>query len=171
MEAYRDGDFEAFAELFRRYRGPLLSLHLRFAHDLEDARELVQQTFLHVHRARHLFRAGAPLRPWLYTIARNLGRQHVRRVAVGRRSLALLALVANETVTSTSTGRSRAPSVRAAIARLPPGQREVIELHWFDGLPFAAIAERLGASPVAVRIRAHRGYCRLRRLLARRIAR
>ena len=171
MDAYGRGDPGAFAELFRRYRGPLLALHRYYAHDLEDARELLQQTFLQLHRARHAYRSGSPLRPWLVTIARNLGRQHVRRMAVGRRGLARLALAANDAVAPAVRARSRAPVVRAAVARLPPRQREVIELHWFDGLPFADIASRLGATPVAVRIRAHRGYRRLRRMLARRLAR
>jgi DNA-directed RNA polymerase specialized sigma24 family protein len=44
-------------------------------------------------------------------------------------------------------------------------QREVIELHWFDGLSFAEVGAVVGASVAAVKVRAHRGYVALRRLL------
>jgi RNA polymerase sigma-70 factor (ECF subfamily) len=59
----------------------------------------------------------------------------------------------------------RAAKVRAALARLPAQQREVIELHWFEQSPYEEIAAIVGASVAAVRVRAHRGYLRLRELL------
>ena len=55
-----------------------------------------------------------------------------------------------------------ARKVRVAIEKLPSGQREVIELHWFEGLPFGDVAKIVGASVTAVKVRAHRGYERLR---------
>jgi DNA-directed RNA polymerase specialized sigma24 family protein len=48
---------------------------------------------------------------------------------------------------------------------LPADQREVIELHWFDGLEFPEVAQVVGASVSAVKVRAHRGYVRLRQAL------
>jgi RNA polymerase sigma-70 factor (ECF subfamily) len=55
--------------------------------------------------------------------------------------------------------------VDEALAALPAAQREVIELHWFAGLPFSEVAERVGASLTAVKVRAHRGYERMRAFL------
>ncbi|MEM1417581.1 MAG: sigma factor-like helix-turn-helix DNA-binding protein, partial [Myxococcota bacterium] len=55
--------------------------------------------------------------------------------------------------------------VRRAVAALPQGQREVIELHWFEGLAFQEVGAILGASTTAVKVRAHRGYERLRATL------
>jgi DNA-directed RNA polymerase specialized sigma24 family protein len=48
---------------------------------------------------------------------------------------------------------------------LPADQREVIELHWFDELEFPEVAQVVGASVSAVKVRAHRGYVRLRQIL------
>jgi RNA polymerase sigma-70 factor (ECF subfamily) len=48
---------------------------------------------------------------------------------------------------------------------LPPDQRQVIELHWFDGLEFPEVAQVVGATLSAVKVRAHRGYVRLRQAL------
>src|SRR5438128_1919265 len=83
MRAYVSGDSAAFRELFERY-GPVLLRVMR--HQLrrpEEARDLVQQTFLQLHRSRLDFREGAQLRPWLFTIAMNLKREYFRRA--GRR--------------------------------------------------------------------------------------
>jgi RNA polymerase sigma-70 factor (ECF subfamily) len=55
--------------------------------------------------------------------------------------------------------------LRAALATLPDGQREVIELHWFEEIPFPEVAEILGLSTSAVKVRAHRGYKALRKQL------
>ena len=52
-----------------------------------------------------------------------------------------------------------------ALVKLTDDQREVIELHWFAGLSFPEVAELVGASVSAVKVRAHRGYETLRRLL------
>jgi RNA polymerase sigma-70 factor (ECF subfamily) len=126
----------------------------------------VQQTFLQLHRARADFRPGSRLRPWLYTIALNLGRQHLRRL--GRRGDAPLV----DPDAHAAAGREpEAPlvdaEVRALLATLPEAQREVIVLHWFEGLGFREIAEIVGATPTAVKVRAHRGYERLRASLGR----
>jgi RNA polymerase sigma-70 factor (ECF subfamily) len=164
MEAYLAGDHWAFRQLFVRYRRPLHRLMRRAVRDAYDAEELVQQTFLQLHRARGDFARGELVRPWLYTIAINVRHQHVRRVMRHQRKVAALAAERSE--------RVRPPpdhlllrAVRLAVSGLPAGQRKVVELHWFSGLSFREIAAQLGATPVAVRIRAHRGYERLRDVL------
>jgi RNA polymerase sigma-70 factor (ECF subfamily) len=55
--------------------------------------------------------------------------------------------------------------MRRALQQLPEEQREVILLHWFEDLPFAEVAAIVGASVPAVKVRAHRGYERLRATL------
>jgi RNA polymerase sigma-70 factor (ECF subfamily) len=57
-------------------------------------------------------------------------------------------------------------TVEAALAQLPEAQREAIVLHRFEGFSFKQIAEMLGVTETAVKVRAHRGYERLRTLLA-----
>ncbi len=76
-----EGDHAAFKELFERYSAQLLRMMRRQIRSDEDARDLVQQTFLHLHRARYDFRLGSALRPWLFTIAMNLRREYFRRQA------------------------------------------------------------------------------------------
>ena len=170
--AYRAGDGAAFDELFRRYSGSLLRLMRRQVRTSEDATDLVQQTFLQLHRARNDFREGAPLRPWLYTIALNLRREYFRRRA--RRPESPTELMEREDE-NTRTPEAEVESaqtslrVREALSDLPEGQQVVIELHWFEGLSFPDIAAMLDLGLSAVKVRAHRGYEQLRTELSRNV--
>jgi RNA polymerase sigma-70 factor (ECF subfamily) len=163
MAAYVAGDESAFYELFERYSARLLRLLRRQVASPEDAADLLQQTFLQLHRSRNDFRAGAQVRPWLYTIALNLKREYFRRR--GRRPEAKLFLdgyqdphVGPREVEKLEAART----LYAALERLPREQREVIEMHWLDGLGFSEIAGLLGANVNTVKVRAHRGYQTLR---------
>lgn len=167
MAAYVRGDTRAFRELFDRY-SPLLLRVLR--HQLrrpEDANDLVQQTFLHLHRSRMDFREGAELRPWLFTIALNLKREYFRRAS--RKPEAPLDSEGIEMPRVQPRGQEQAEAseeVRYAFAQLPDDQREVIALHWLAGIPLPEVAELVGASLSAVKVRAHRGYAAMREVLS-----
>src|SRR5690606_29678666 len=143
----------------------LVSRHLRSE---ELAREVVQQTFFQLHAARHDFRSDAKLRPWVFTIAMNLVREHYRR-ASRRKELALdeARLVARERERPPLEGRERASLLHAAMAQLPENQREVVVLHFFEERPFAEVAQIVGSTEGAVRVRAHRAYKRLKELLGK----
>jgi len=165
MERYvRDADRAAFEALFRRYAPRLLGLFRRSTGRDDVAQDLVQQTFLHIHRARRDFRLGRPLRPWLFAIAMNVRREHFRRAS--RRKETPLDPVrhgepSQEPDASTATERV----VRRALQQLPEAQREVVLLHYYEGLSMAEVAQAVGASRSAVKVRAHRAYRVLREIL------
>lgn len=164
MVAYVRGDPGAFDELFGRYGQLLLRLFVASGLRREDAADLVQETFLRVHRARRDWRQGARLRPWLMTIALNLKRELFRRR--GRRP---------EVPQQREDGSAiEPPPVEAneqvqalydALGLLPETQREAIVLHWIGGFSFQEVGGIVGASTSAVKVRAHRGYQRLRELM------
>jgi RNA polymerase sigma factor (sigma-70 family) len=167
MEGYKAGDRAAFAEIFRRYAPLLLRVMQHQLGRREDANDLVQQTFLQLHRSKQDFRRGSLLRPWLLTIAMNLRHRHFRRL--GRHPEMPLEL---DLLEELHTG-SRVPDaadagcdVKALLAGLPAEQREVIILHWIEGLPFNEVAVQVGVSLSAVKVRAHRGYVAIRKLFA-----
>jgi RNA polymerase sigma factor (sigma-70 family) len=166
MSAYVAGDGAAFRELFDRFAPLLLGVLRRQLRSEEEARDLLQQTFLQLHRARNDFRAGAQLRPWLFTIALNLKREYFRRSA--RRPEAPLELDGRSDPAVGPRGVEQLDAAQAlwsALDRIQPDQREVIVLHWFEGLSFPEVSELLGVSVAAVKVRAHRGYVALRALL------
>jgi RNA polymerase sigma-70 factor (ECF subfamily) len=165
MMAYVGGDRAAFDELFARFAPSLLRVMRQQLRSQEEANDLVQQTFLQLHRARHDFRPDAKLRPWLFTIALNLKREHLRRLK--RRPEAELSLDGrNDPLAKPDAERLEAArTLSFALERLQPAYREVIELHWLGELSFPEISELLGASLSAVKVRAHRGYAALREIL------
>ena len=163
MERFVQGDEGAFSELFTRHAGRLRAALRRIVGPAAD--DVLQTTFLSIVRARGRYQKGAPFRPWLYTVAINAARDHLRR---HRREEShatdTLPDVPAEQAPLPDPGLTR--TVEAALAQLPENQREAIVLHRFEGFSFKEIAKLLGVTETAVKVRAHRGYERLRMLLA-----
>jgi RNA polymerase sigma factor (sigma-70 family) len=164
MQRFIDGDAGAFDVLFERYGAPLHGYLWRLLGDRALVDDLTQTTFLSLVRARGRFRPGARFRPWLYAIATNAARDHLRRTH--ERLTATGELPAD--AASEEAPEPDAPldaAVQRALAQLPESWRTVVVMHRFEELPFAEIAEVLGTTEGAVKVRAHRGYERLRELL------
>lgn len=165
MFEYRtSGSRMAFEALFQRYHGPIFGYFVRVTRNPDRAADLVQRTFFHLHRARADFRAGAPLRPWIWTIARNVGREDGRRRS-RRPEVAHDPEIHPELSVEPDVTSPRDERVRAAILSLKPDQQEVLLLHWYEGFKFFEIAKLVGASNSAVKLRAHRAYKVLRKEL------
>lgn len=163
MARYVDGgDRAAFQMLFARYGGRLQGFFVRGTGDREVAADLVQTTFLHVHRARRDFDPKRAFRPWLFAIAANARREHWRRRK--RRPETPLEPSHERSVppeASTATDRL----VRRAVEDLPTNQKDVVLLRWYAGLTFPEIATTLGIQTSAAKVRAHRATKALRALL------
>jgi len=163
MAAYVAGDSGAHRELFERLAPVLLHIARRQLRDEAGAEDVVQRTFLAVHRARNDFRPGARVRPWVFTIAMNLVRDTFRRRKRQRESPLELDGRRDPSVDHDRLeAKQNAQLVHRALAALPRDQRVAIELHWLEELPFSEIAVIVGASVSAVKVRAHRGYKRMR---------
>jgi RNA polymerase sigma factor (sigma-70 family) len=166
LAAYCDGDLAAFEALFRRYQGPLCRHLTHMLNDHTTAEDLVIETFarLHTHRAR--FRAGAVVRPWVYTIANNLARNHHRRERLAR----WLPLAVVDAALPATVPPPMQPDVQrrvtTAFAALPERQRQVCSLRLLGELSLEEIARVIGASVGTVKSRLFYGQRRLRDLLA-----
>ncbi|MFT7518884.1 MAG: RNA polymerase sigma factor (sigma-70 family) [Kiritimatiellia bacterium] len=165
MERYvARGDRAAFEQIFRSYAPRLHGLFRRSTGSEAKAQDLVQQTFLHVHRARRDFRRGAKLRPWLFAIAMNVRREHFRKR--GRAEEVSLDYDRHgEPAQAPDASTASERAVRRALERLPEAQREVVLLHYYEDMSFGEVAKAVGASRSAVKVRAHRAYKVLRDIL------
>ena len=167
MAAYANGDRRSFAALFRRWAPRIHGFFLRVLGEPAAADDLLQITFLNVHRARRSFRPLLPLRGWLFSIAAHALQDELRRrkrlpLAPEEQQEAVADTVAAEDVSVSLESRQLALTVRAALERLPESQRAVLHLHRFEQMSFAEIAQVLGTSEGAVKLRAFRAYERLR---------
>jgi RNA polymerase sigma-70 factor (ECF subfamily) len=169
LAAHRDGAPHAFEALFRRYERPLLRHISRMLGDHAAAEDLVIATFERLHAHRDGLRAGATVRPWVYTIANNLARNRLRR----ERLAGWLPLRAVDRpdpayrpggdLGSTDEVQAR---IAAALAALPERQREACSLRLVAELSLEEIARVTGASIGTVKSRLFYGQRRLRELLA-----
>lgn len=174
MAAYAAGDERAFHGLFRALAPRLVAFFRRSIADHALCEDLVQTTFVRLHAARSSYRAGAPVRPWVFTIAARVRidelrrRQRRPRTAEDQDPEAVAGQAENdpdfEQLDSVDQA-ARASSVRDAIDALAPGYRMVVHLHRFEGLSFPEIGAVLGCSAGAARIRAFRAYAILRERL------
>lgn len=166
MQAYVAGDQRAFDVLFRRYARPLTLMLIERGASEDDARETVQQGFLQLHRARHRYEPSRRFRPWVLTIVFNLRRDDLRKARRWRETF-LEVDVAAEPVPDPLVRRAEVTRVREALGTLTSKQRKLIEMHWFEDMSYPQIAERVGASPGAVKLRAFRAHAALRAVLKR----
>src|SRR4051812_3426796 len=124
-----DGWFTATVE---RYERPLVAYALRYVHDLEAARDVVQDVFVKLHTEIAADRAGieARLAQWLFTVCRNRCIDHQRSHAVSRKATVDLATQhsADAAPDAPLVQSETTAQVLAALATLPPRQQEVIRL-------------------------------------------
>lgn len=176
MQRYQDGDASAFRELYALVAPRLLGYLLKMARSRALADDLLQQTFLKVHRARGAYVRGADPLPWIYSIAHRTFIDEARKskraivnVTAGDDALPeVRAGLDGEAVDRRDEPRADPEQTKAALdalAQLPDAQREAVVLTKLDGKSVAEAAEIAGTSVGAMKVRAHRGYEALRRLL------
>jgi RNA polymerase sigma-70 factor (ECF subfamily) len=142
-------DPRALAELYDRYGRLAYSLIVRVVRDGALAEDLVQETFLRVwNRAQGFDAQRGAIGPWLLAVARNRAIDYLRS-AGGRERNALELEEVDHPSLYTDMERDilatdKARMIRAALEKLAPNQREVIELAYFEGLTQTEMAERMG---------------------------
>jgi RNA polymerase sigma-70 factor (ECF subfamily) len=189
MARFAEGDDAALGDVYDLGSPAVFTFLLRTCRDRQLAEDLTQETFLRIHRARGLYRIGAPVLPWAYTIARRLFLDAAR--ARRFESSALAPVDGDRDRGRDGDGRGRsiedvpasgpsaedlvsdeqlAHSVEAALARIPESQATAFRLLKGEGLSVAQVAAVTGTTRGAVKLRAHRAYQALRGLLGAQLA-
>ena len=162
MVEYQAGHMDAFERLYVDL-APDLRRHLEAASWDGVGADLVQETFLALHRSRHTYTPPLPVRPWVFGIARNVLRRH-RRDAWRRGRIVDPAAVVTDQAAPQGTGGH---DVGAALGSLPAGKRQAFLLHHVHGFSFAEIARMMGIPAGAAKLRSSRAMAMLRALLGR----
>ena len=162
-------DDEALAELYDRFGGVAYGLALRILRDEALAQDAVQEAFLAVWRTADRFLAErARASTWILTLVHRRAVDLVRRE--DRRRAEPLAdepqVPAPDSVEEQATVRFQRRIVQEALRRLPPEQREALELGYYGGLTQSQLAEQLGQPLGTIKSRMFAGLTRLRDLLA-----
>ncbi len=162
-------DDQALAELYDRFGGIAYGLALRVLHDEALAQDAVQEAFLGIWRSADRFLAErAKASTWILTLVHRRSVDLVRREDRRRGEPLEHAPepAAPATVEDEATLGFQRRVVQEALLRLPPEQREALELGYYGGLTQSELAERLGQPLGTIKSRMFTGLNRLRDLLA-----
>ena len=166
MRRAQDGDRPAYAQLLRELTPYLRSFCRRRLPTAEDSEDTVQETLVTLHKARAMYDPARPFRPWIVTLAR---RRIADRLSLIRRIGPAVEINEASEVTSLTAeansyeGELTAEELRAAIAALPPGQRQALELTKLKELSLAEASAQSGLSITALKVATHRAVASLRK--------
>lgn len=155
----QQGDRDAFALLARRYLRPIHAIAASFLPEQADVEDAAQETFMRALDGIHSFDPERPFAPWLYQIARNVARNHLRRRA--RHSVPDGDPADTEVPDpgpSPAAGAERTElraQLDAAIRELPEQRRTAFRLADVDGYPAKEVARIMGLTAGAVRAHLH----------------
>jgi RNA polymerase sigma-70 factor (ECF subfamily) len=172
MGRYVDGDVRAFDEVYGTLAPIVRGCLRRWLRDAALVEDLVQETFLRVHRARARYRPGSPAGAWVVTIARRLAIDAMRSGAVRRDKVTADGTLPEskdwfDEPADAEEAAAIVQGVQEAVSALPPGMQVVVAMYHFEGRSLVEVAETLGISHSAAKVRAHRGYGKLREGLVR----
>lgn len=180
IEACRQGDREAFRQLFEAHKDRVWTIALHFIGDEAAARDITQQVFLKLFTALGQFRGEAGFSTWLYRLTANICLDEQRR---RRRFLSFDFFKSDDEDESEMNAidlqqgqkfeqedcysqLELSASVKAAVKELKPKLRIAILLKYFEGLSYEEMARVLGCSTGTVASRLNRGHKELARRLA-----
>jgi RNA polymerase sigma-70 factor (ECF subfamily) len=172
IEATRQGDESAFAEIVRRYRSPIVNYLYRFLNDYEEAVDLAQETFVRVYFAIDRYHTAYAFSTYIYRIATNLAISELRR-RKRRRLLSLTGLFQSESDETAEyqprderilpdanlVENEQSKVIGRAIAALPEKYRVPVVLRDIEGRSYEEIASimELGLGTTKSRISRGRG--------------
>jgi RNA polymerase sigma-70 factor (ECF subfamily) len=174
MALFQEGDAGAFSLLVRRYKDNLTNFIVRFVGDRAEAEDLVQETFVRVFRNGSRFSGAGKFSTWLYTIASNLAKSRLRRLALwrfvriggGGEDGPEFDLPDEGARTDSEADRAlREERIQKALDALPVKFREVIVLRDIQDLSYEEVAAITGAAIGTVKSRINRARAELRRML------
>jgi len=167
IQSILNGDQEKFALFVDKYKGPVYNLVYRLTGSRHDAEDLTQETFIKAYKSLNIFQIKNKFFPWLYTIAINLTRNHLKK----KKPL----LVENFDHLQTDKNNpeiylikhQEAQVLAMSIRRLPIAFREAVILRYYFYLPFEDIARILCISLSGAKMRVYRGLEKLEILMKR----
>jgi RNA polymerase sigma-70 factor (ECF subfamily) len=172
LERIRGGATDEFAGLVLRHQSRVFAILHRYERDAHKVEDLAQETFLKAWRALGQFDGRAPFEHWLSRIAARVALDHLRKEKRRQNEIGLPELgddaldwLRSKDEKSELDARSAAELLELAMRELSPADRLVITMQELEGRSVKEIAVAMGASGVAVRVRAMRARSKLRQAL------
>lgn len=161
VAAVLTGDVNAFGGLVRKYEKPIFNLMYRTTGSQDAAADLTQDAFLKAYDKIHTYRPGRKFYSWLYALAMNTARDHLRR---NRRQPQIADGDPEMTDRSTGAAASNGEDVQSLFQimhMISINDREAVLMRFREGLKMKEIAERLNLSVSGAKMRVQRGLAKL----------
>ncbi|HUO06277.1 MAG TPA: RNA polymerase sigma factor [Candidatus Binataceae bacterium] len=162
MQLAQAGDREAFNALVNDIGPEIMRFLRRRIVDRSELEDTCQETLLAIYQSRHTYQPGRPVEPWVFAIARYVGARHFKTTRA-RNQFQELSVETSQQGGSSNHGLEI--EARQALGALPDKQREAFTMLNIEGLSLAEASTRTGASIGTIKVRAHRAYERLKRLM------
>lgn len=169
MRRYQEADQAAAEELVSAVNPVLARYYYALTGNSRLVEDLLQECWLRIHRARHSYRPGEPVLPWILAIARHTRVDQYRKWqrSSGRESsIDAMAHHPSSDPRPMMDTRIQANAILAAMQAIPESQREVLMMLKVSGMSVEEVARATGSSAAAVKQKAYRAYQAVRRHLS-----
>ncbi|MEZ4443477.1 MAG: sigma-70 family RNA polymerase sigma factor [Polyangiaceae bacterium] len=179
VEQAQQGDRQAFRKLVQRHQRRAFAIAVGLVRDENDAREIVQEAFLRVHRSLHKFEGGSSFFTWLYRIVTNLAIDHMRKPARRETELHDNPQISDEAEAFPFVSRidgadpvdkvrraEMAQRIQEALEELPSYHRAVIVMREVEGMSYQEMAEAMDVSKGTIMSRLFHARQKLQKALA-----
>lgn len=165
IQAALNGDKAAFEQLIRRYQGQIARLCRRFSRDSLVCQRLVQDTFVEAFISLKSYKAKAPFCHWLKKIATRTGYRYWKERDRQKQFLSLEDFdFAQKNRDEEIEPAKAAEILHALLDRLPAADRLVLTLMYFEDCQIKEIAQRMGWTRAAVKMRASRARKKIKKI-------
>jgi RNA polymerase sigma factor (sigma-70 family) len=163
---FASGDETVFEEVVEKYSRKVYGLCYRILRDEEEARDMAQEVFVRVYEKRGKFGGRSALYTWIYRIATNMCLSRLKKLKVQTVPLDAVEGVLEARPDGRDPDYSRLErAVSGAMAQLPPRQRAVFSMRFFDKMSLKEIAQTTGITVGAVKANYHHAVRHLRDIL------
>ena len=179
VEKAQKGDREAFRQLVQRHQRRAFAIAIGVVRDENDAREIVQEAFLRVHKSLHKFEGGSSFFTWLYRIVTNLSIDFMRKparreaelfddpkIAEDADAFPFVSTVADADPLDRVRRKEIAARIQEALDELPPYHRSVIIMREVEGMSYQQMAEAMEVSKGTIMSRLFHARQKLQKALA-----
>lgn len=150
IAAFKNGDIRGFNEIVRRYQKQVYMVSFRMVTNADDADDITQEVFIKIHSSLKEFRGDSSLFSWLYRIATNMSLNHIRKRktmnTVSVDDVMELSTDEHHTAGESMDDDLKKKLVLEAIETLPPQQRIVFNMRYYDEMTYEEISATLEKS-------------------------
>ncbi len=141
IQKFKSGDEDLFREIVDAYGERLYYIIMRIVRNVDDAEDIVQETFVRAYTKRRTFKGKSSLYTWLVRIAYNLS---INRVKKAKPTISLDPRMASKSNPQEEVERSElSRRIENAIQQLPPRQKAVFSLRFYENMPYKEVSKFL----------------------------